>query len=115
MRDAAFREYAETTRRELADLRKRIHHAIEAGGVTEQLVRDRVTLLRSRKRRLTTALPTDDGREDRVLAVDGPPSMQTRTDWFARELGDTWVEVEPGIYEHAALPPSGPPLRLASR
>jgi hypothetical protein len=38
-----------------------------------------------------------------VAEVDPPPPEQeTRGDWFARALGDAWVEVEPGIYERAA-------------
>ena len=108
MRDAAFREYAETTRRELGDLRRKVHDALDAGGGAEQVVRDRVMLLWPRKRRPTTKPDPD------ALAVDGPPSVDTRADWFARELGDTWVEIEPGIYEHSAPPPPGPPLRLAT-
>jgi hypothetical protein len=29
------------------------------------------------------------------------------SDWVARELGDTWIEVEPGIYEHRPATPEG--------
>src|SRR4051794_2776006 len=111
MGDAVFREYAETTRRELADWRKKLHDAIDAGGATEQLMRDRVTSLWSRKRRSRPALPSQDGPEEPVVGPN-EPATQTRTDWFARELGDTWVEVEPGIYEPFELPNA--PLRLAN-
>ena len=113
MGDAAIREYAETTRRELADLRKKLHDAIDAGGATEQLMRERVTSLWSRKRRSGSALPSPDGPEHPMVALDDEPAVETRTDWFARELGDTWVEVEPGIYQRSDLP--NPPLSLANR
>ena len=101
--------------RELPDLRDKLDHAIQAGGATEQLIRARVTLLWPGRRRHRAAPPTEDGREHPVTIVEDPPSMQTRTDWFARELGSAWVEVEPGIYEHSASPPSVTAATLAGR
>lgn len=97
MRDAAFRVYAEATRREVAALRKKLHHAIDAGS----------------RRGRPAPLSTDDALDDPRLADEatGP----TRADFFSRELGDSWVEVEPGIYHHAAVPLPEPPLRLTSR
>ena len=52
------------------------------------------------RRRVTEALDSRKRREPEPIAA--PPAGQTRGDWFARELGDAWVEVEPGIYERAA-------------
>jgi hypothetical protein len=112
MREAAFREYAETTRRELAGLRKKVHDAIDAGGGAEQLVRDGVMSLWPRKRHHAPEPPAAD---DDALALDDPPPVDARSDFFARELGETWVEVEPGIYENTAPPQAGSPLRLATR
>jgi hypothetical protein len=80
MRDTAF---AERTRRELAGLGKRLHDAIEARSSVE--------------RRRNSALPTDTGREDREPARESQSIDDARTP-FSRELGDAWVEVEPGIY-----------------
>ena len=94
MREAALREYAEFTRRELSDLRRKVTRALE-----------------SRKRRQGTAMLT----QNLVLAVDEPePEQRSRSDLFTRELGERWVEVEPGIYEHAGERSSEPALRLAS-
>ena len=81
----------------VAALRKKLDHAIDAGS----------------RRRHPAPLSTDDALEDQRLADEA--TEPTRADFFSRELGDSWVEVEPGIYHHAAVPLPEPPLRLASR
>ena len=108
MRDAAsaFRDYAQTTRREFAGLGKKLHDALDARSSTEELRRNQIKPL---PRRRSPALPSNDGREDHELPVREAPSFE-RTP-FARELGDAWVEVEPGIYEQVALPSSDPAPR----
>jgi hypothetical protein len=32
----------------------------------------------------------------------------SREDWFARQLGEEWVEIEPGIYRQAEPPAQSP-------
>jgi hypothetical protein len=91
MREPAFRGYAKTTRRELAGLCQKLHRAIDARASGHD----------------EAAPPTED-RPDTLVPPDfEPPAEETRADWFARELGEGWVELEPGIFvkdEDAAVP-----------
>jgi hypothetical protein len=111
MRSTAFKEYAETTRR-LAGLGKKLYDAIDARSSTDDLIRNQVMLLRSAKRRQTPLQSIENHRESHELPDEEQP-LETRT-LFARELGDTWVEVEPGIYEPASSPASER-VRIAGR
>ena len=54
--------------------------------------------------------PSDEQRRRRHEAA----ARRQRDEWFARVLGDDWIEVEPGVYRQAGWrePPSG--ARLSS-
>jgi len=108
MRDRAFREYAETTSRELvgAGIRR-------ASGV-ERVVRDRIKLLRSAKPRRNSP-PIENDRHGHDLALDEAASLEEMRTPFARELGDTWVEVEPGIFKHVPSAPAESLLPTTTR
>ena len=112
MRDSAFKDYVQTTCREFAGMRKKLHDGLDARGSSEEPMRNQITLPWSGTRRRSPALPINDGREVHELPAREAPSFE-RTP-FARQLGDTWIEVEPGIYEHAALPSSDPAPRAPS-
>jgi hypothetical protein len=99
MRDAAFREYGATTRRELAGLGKKLYEAFERSSSTHELIRSRVMMSWSAARRRSPAPPRADDRDDPRLPPFRAPSIDEARTPFARELGECWVEVEPGIYE----------------
>lgn len=51
-------------------------------------------------RRVVTEEPS--AREEHPEQVTKPDGL--REDWFARQLGEEWVEIEPGIYRQVDPP-----------
>jgi hypothetical protein len=88
MRDGSFREHTETK-----------------GSGIDRVVRNQIKLLWSVQRRRSPGEPAENHPDDHELPAVVGPSVddETRTP-FARQLGDSWIEVEPGIYEWAGSP-----------
>ena len=46
-----------------------------------------------------------DKKSDKKKRAEEDARRRDRDDWFARQLGDEWVTVEPGIYRQAMWRP----------